>query len=143
VNSSPAVNVQHEGRNHSVIAELMGEIEQFVETRTDLFTAEIREKLPHLRNAALLSAGGGLLLLTGYLFLAVAVVVLIAAAFPHNLYSWFFGFLIVGIVSVGFGAIGAFLAKSEFSLRSILPERTLKVLKGDKDWVRREIQRKN
>ena len=108
MNASEAVNLQHDGRNHSVIAELIGEIKQLVQTRTDLFKAEIREKVPHLRNAALLGLGGGLLLVTGYLFLAIAVVVLIASAFPQNLYRWFFGFLIVGIVSVGFGAIGAF-----------------------------------
>lgn len=140
MNASEAVNLQHDGRNHSVIAELIGEIKQLVQTRTDLFKAEIREKVPHLRNAALLGLGGGLLLVTGYLFLAIAVVVLIASAFPQNLYRWFFGFLIVGIVSVGFGAIGAFLAKSELDLRSILPERTFKVLKGDKDWLKREVQ---
>jgi hypothetical protein len=133
VNSSEAVNLQHDGGDGSVIRELIGEIEQFVEARTDLFKTEIKQKLPHFRNAALLGLGGGLLLVTGYLFLAIAVVVLIGSAFPQSPYSWFFGFLIVGIVSVGFGAIGAFLAKSEFDLRSILPERTLKVLKGDKD----------
>jgi uncharacterized membrane protein YqjE len=143
VNSSEAVDPQHDGGYPSVVAELISEIEQFVQTRTDLFKAEISEKVPHLRNAVLLGLGGGLLLLTGYLFLAVAVVVLIASAFPQTPYSWFFGFLIVGVVSVGFGAIGAFLAKSEFGLKSIVPERTLKILKGDKDWVRSEIQHKN
>jgi uncharacterized membrane protein YqjE len=142
VSSSEAVNPKHNGNYPSVIAELIGEIGQFVQTRTDLFKTEIREKLPHLRNAAMLGLAGGLLLLTGYLFLALAVVVLIGSAFPDNPYRWFFGFLIVGIVSVGLGAIGAFLAKSEFSLRSILPKRTFKVLKGDKDWVKEEIRGK-
>ena len=133
------VNIQQSRRSLSVIKELIREIEQFVETRTELFRAEIREKVPHLRNAVLLGLGGGFLLVTGYLFLALAVVVLIASAFPDNPYRWFFGFLIVGIVSVGFGAIAAFLAKSEFGLRAILPERTIKVLKGDKDWVVSEV----
>jgi hypothetical protein len=54
VNSSTAVNPQQGGSYPSVIAELIGEIVQFVQTRTDLFKTEIREKLPHLRNAALL-----------------------------------------------------------------------------------------
>lgn len=119
--------------SHSVIAELIQEIAQFIESRKDLFKAEIRERLPHLRNAAILGLGGGLLLFTGYLFVAIAVIVLIASAFPQNLYRWFFGFLIVGVVSLGFGAIAAFLAKSEFDLKSILPKRTLTVLKGGKD----------
>jgi hypothetical protein len=124
-------------------AELIGEIQEFFQTRSDLFKAETRQKLPHLRNAALLGLAGGLLLLTGYLFLAIAVVVLIASAFPQNPYRWFFGFLIVGIVSVGFGAIGAFLAKSEFDLKSILPQRTLTVLKSDKEWLRSRLRNEN
>ncbi len=138
MNSSEAVNIRQHGNSPSVIAELIGEIEQFVQTRTDLFKAEMRQKLPHLRNAALLGVVGGFLLATGYLFVALAVVVLIAAAFPPGPYRWFFGFLIVGIVSVGFGAIGAFLAKSEFDFRSIVPKRTLTILKGDMDSVRSE-----
>jgi uncharacterized membrane protein YqjE len=141
VNSSEVVNaqhndVQHDDTSHSITAELINEIQQFVQTRADLFKAEIRQKLPHLLNAARMGLAGGLLLVSGYLFLALAVVVLIASAFPQNPYRWFFGFLIVGIVSVGFGAIGAFLAKSEFDLSSKPPERTLTVLKGDKDWMR-------
>lgn len=124
-------------------AELISEIQEFFETRNDLLKTEIGQKIPHLRNAVLLGLGGSLFLVTGYLFLALAVVVLIASAFPQNTYRWFFGFLIVGIVSVGFGAIGAFLAKSEVDRRSILPERTLAVLKSDKEWLKARLDKKN
>jgi hypothetical protein len=130
--------MSNNGGSPSVIAELIGEVEQFVESRSDLFKAEMRQKLPHLLNAARLVIAGGLLLLTGYLFLAIAVVVLIGSAFPQNPYRWFFGFLIVGIISAGFGAIGAFLAKSEFDLKSFLPHRTLNALKRDQDSVEGE-----
>jgi uncharacterized membrane protein YqjE len=140
VSSSEVVNVHPSGQTASVIAELIEQIAQFVQTRTELFKAEIKEKVPHLRNAALLGLAGGFLLATGYLLLAIALVILIGAAFPATPYRWFFGFLIVGVLSVGFGAIGAFLAKSEFDLRGILPERTLKVLKGDKNWLIGETQ---
>jgi hypothetical protein len=136
VTSSEVANVEHRDTSHSVAGELFSEIQQFVQTRGDLLKAEIRQKLPHLLNAAGMGLAGGLLLVTGYLFLALAVVVLIASAFPQNPYRWFFGFLIVGIVSVGFGAIGVFLAKSEFDVGFKRPERTLTVLKGDKDWMR-------
>jgi hypothetical protein len=134
VNSSEAVNANPDAKSPSVIAELISEIEKFVQTRSNSLKLEVREKLPHLLNAARLGVAGGLLLMTGYLFVAIAVVVLIASAFPQNPYRWFFGFLIVGVVSLGFGAIGAFLAKSEFDLKSILPVSTLKLLKRDEDW---------
>lgn len=136
MNDPEVADVQHNDRSPSLTTELIREIQQFVHTRGDLFKTEIKQKLPHLLNAAGMGLAGVLLLVTGYLFLALAVVVLIASAFPQNSYRWFFGFLIVGIISVGFGAIGAFLAKSEFDLGSKPPERTLTVLKGDKVWMR-------
>lgn len=136
MNSCEAVNVERIDQSHSITAELIGEIQQLLHTRGDLFKAEIKQKLPHLLNAARMGLVGALLLVTGYLFLALAVVVLIASAFPENPYRWFFGFLIVGILSVGFGAIGAFLAKSEFDQGSSPPNATLTVLREDKNWMR-------
>lgn len=136
MNGPEVVNIQHDDRSPSLTRELISEIQQFVHTRGDLFKAEIKQKLPHLLTAAGMGLAGGLLLVTGYLFLALAVVVLIASAFPQNPYRWFFGFLILGIISVGFGAIGAFLAKSEFDQGTRPPEHTLTVLKGDKAWMR-------
>jgi hypothetical protein len=136
VNSTQAVDIECDDMSHSVTAELLREIQQFLHTRGDLFKAEIKQKVPHLLNAAGMVVAGGLLLVTGYLFLALAVIVLIASAFPQNPYRWFFGFLIVGIVSVGFGAIGAFLAKSEFGQGFKPPEHTLMVLRSDKVWMR-------
>lgn len=134
--SEVVVNVEHDDMRHSRTAELVSEIQDFLRTRSDLLKAEIRQKLPHLLSAAGMGVAGAILLITGYLFLALAVVVLIASAFPQNPYRWFFGFLIVGIVSVGFGAIGAFLAKSEFDSGFKPPEHTLTVLRGDKLWMR-------
>lgn len=123
-------------------AELISEVESFFRTRSELLKIEIKEKVPQLSTAAKLGVAGGLLLLTGYFFLALAVVVLIGAAFPNSPYRWFFGFLIVGVVSAGFGAVAAFLAKSQLDLNSMKPERTLTVLKNDKEWVRSEIRQR-
>lgn len=121
-------------------ADLISELESFVRTRGELFRAEITQKLPRLSTAAMLGGAGALLLVTGYLFLALALVILIGTAFPQSPYRWFFGFVIVGVVSLGFGAAAAFVAKSQLELKSIKPERTLEVLKSDKDWIRKEIE---
>lgn len=138
--SSPEViRVAPDRRVFTVISDLVHEVEQFVRTHIELLKAEMSEKLPHLRNAVVLTLGAALFLVTGYLFLALALVVLIASAFPANIYRWFFGFLIIGILTTGFGAIAAFLAKSEFDPKSMLPHRTLAVLKHDKEWISEEV----
>jgi uncharacterized membrane protein YqjE len=139
VSNPEAIRVEPDRRVSSVIGDLIHEMDQFFRTHIELLKAEMREKFPHLRNAVLLTFGATLFLVTGYLFLALALVVLIASAFPANVYRWFFGFLIIGILTAGFGAIAAFLAKSEFDPKSMLPRRTLTVLKHDKDWIREEV----
>ena len=125
----------------STVGELIHEIGQYLQTCTDIFKTEIRERLLPSRTVMLLALGGALFLAIGYLLLAIAVVVLIGSAFPANPYRWFFGSATVGILAVGFGAIGAFLTEPGFVMRSLLPKHTLSVLKGDKDWVMSEIQR--
>lgn len=140
--SSPdAVNATHHDTPSSIASKLISETKQFIETRIDLFKTEVKQKLPRLRGALLLGVTGGVFLVMAYLFFAIAVVLLIGSAFPQNAYRWFFGFATVGILTVGFGAIGVFVGKSELGLRSILPKHTLSVLKNDKDWVASEIQR--
>ncbi len=125
-------------------SELIAELEDFVRTRSELFKAEISQKLPRLSQAAMLGAAGAVLLVTGYLFLALALVILIGMAFPPSPYRWFFGFAIVGVLTLGFGAAAAFVAKSQLELKTIKPERTIEVLKSDRAWLRSEIeQQKN
>ena len=141
MSSSEPVNPKQNDTPSSVISKLISEIKQSIETRVDLFKTEIKQKLPRLRSALLLGVTGGVFLAMAYLFFAIAAVVLIASAFSQNPYRWFFGFFTVGILTVGFGAIGAFVSRSELNLRSILPKRTLGVLKDDRDWVASEIRR--
>lgn len=140
--SSPdAINATQHDTPSSIVSKLISETKQFLETRIDLFKTEVKQKLPRLRGALLLGVTGGVFLVMAYLFFAIAVVLLIGSAFPQNAYRWFFGFATVGILTVGFGAIGMFVSKSELGLRSILPKHTLSVLKDDRDWVASEIQR--
>lgn len=141
MSSSEPVNPKQNDTPSSVISKLISEIKQSIETRVDLFKTEIKQKLPRLRSALLLGVTGGVFLAMAYLFFPIAAVVLIASAFPQNPYRWLFGFFTVGILTVGFGAIGAFVSRSTLNLRSILPKRTLGVLKDDRDWVASEIRR--
>jgi Putative Actinobacterial Holin-X, holin superfamily III len=136
----PEVGNAAQSRSPSAVSQLVFEIGEFIQTRSDLLKAAIRQQLPSLRIAILLGMTGGILLLAAYLLFTIAIVVLVGSAFPANPYRWFFGFLVVGVFSTGAGAIGVFLTKSELTLRSALPKRTLRVLKGDRKWMMSEIQ---
>lgn len=129
------------GRNiASLLAEIKDEIRDFLQTRIAIFKTELREKSQNLKTAAILAVSGLLLLTTAYMLLTLALVGLVAAAFPTSAYRWFFAFLAVGIFWSILGGIAAYFAKRELELKGLLPKRTLEVLKGDKVWVQTEVK---
>ena len=127
-------------RVSEILTQMKGEFVEFVQTRIAMLRTELRESL-RLAKVALPFIGVAVLLLgTAFLLFTGALVGLVLAAFPHSLYRWFLACLIVGLFWGGIGAAAAYLAKREFQSRSVLPKRTLEVLKGDKLWIESEVR---
>ena len=121
-----------------VVAEIKDETKEFVQTRVQMFQAELREKVATWKSGALLAGVGVLLLGTAYLLLTLALVGLVAVAFWGSPYAWFLAFLIVGALWGIIGGILAFLAVREFRRQGIAPKKTLEVLREDKMWLQSE-----
>jgi uncharacterized membrane protein YqjE len=121
-----------------VVAEIKDETKEFVQTRVQMFKAELREKVATWKSGALLAGVGVLLLGTAYLLLTLALVGLVAVAFWGSPYAWFLAFLIVGAFWGIIGGILAFLAVREFRRQGIAPKKTLEVLREDKMWLQSE-----
>jgi len=124
----------------AIVSEMKQELRDFAETRIQLFTREVKEKLGRLKVAAPLAAVAIILLGTAYLLITSAVVALIAIAFGGAAYRWVFAFGIVAIVWAALGAIALYIAKSELELKRLLPQKTIQVLKEDKTWMQREVR---
>ena len=121
-----------------VVAEIKDETKEFVQTRVQMFKAELREKVATWKSGALLAGVGVVLLGTAYLLLTLALVGLVAVAFWGSPYAWFLAFLIVGAFWGIIGGILAFLAVREFRRQGIAPKKTLEVLREDKMWLQSE-----
>jgi hypothetical protein len=131
----------HNGRSLAeIVADLKEEAKEFVGTRIEMFRSELRERTAVLKVAAPLGAIGALLLTTAYLLFTLAIVALTATLFENSPYRWFFAFGIVAVVWTLFGGIFLYYAKRKFELRSLIPKRTLEVLKGDKIWIETEAR---
>jgi uncharacterized membrane protein YqjE len=136
----------HESRSASangrslteVILEIRDEVSEFVQTRSQLLAAELRERLASSGKAAVYGAVAIVLLGTGFLLLTLALVGLVAVAFWGSPYAWFFAFLIVAVVWLSLGAMMALGARRSFS--GITPKKTLEILRKDKIWLRSEVQ---
>ena len=138
----PATGEVHEnGRGVAeILTEMKSEFVEFVQTRTTMLTTELREKWQMLRVAIPLAGVGALFLITSFLLLSGALVGLVLAAFPNSIYRWFFACLIVGVFWAILGAAAAYFAIREFQVRSMMPKRTLEVLRGDKLWIETEVR---
>src|ERR1700692_1446856 len=123
-----------------VLSDAKQELQEFVQTRFQLLTTELEQKFKLLKVAAMLGAIAALLLSTTYLLFTLALAALVAATFADNPYRWVFGFLAVGSFWAILGAVAGYFAKREFALKEITPNRTIKVLKGDKIWIQSEAK---
>ena len=130
----------HAGRSiASIAAEMKQELKDFVDTRVAMLKAEFRDKVTHWKIAAPLAGAGVVLVSTAYLLITLSLVAL-AAVFISSQYRWFFAFLIVGILWALLGVAALYIAKREFGLHRLLPQKTIEVLKEDKAWIQREAR---
>ena len=123
----------------AIAAEMKQELKEFVETRIAMLKSELREKIAHWKIAAPLAGIGVVFLGTAYLLITLALVAL-AAAFIDSPYRWFFALIGVGVLWALLGGVAVYIAKREFELNRLMPEKTLEVLKGDKVWLQKEAR---
>ena len=124
----------------AIITEMKEELKDLVQTRIEMFRAELHEKLKTLKIAAPLAGLGALLLGTAYLLFTMALVGLVVAFFRDNPYRWFFAFAAVAVLWTLLGGIAAYFAKREFELKGLMPRKTIEVLKEDKLWIQAEAK---
>jgi cell division protein FtsW (lipid II flippase) len=124
----------------SLLLEMKEELKEFTETRAAMLKTELQEKLKIMKIAAPLALVGVVLLGTAYLLLTLALVGLALAFLQGNPFRWFFAFLVVGFVWAVLGAIATYFAMREFQSGSLMPKRTIAVLKGDKLWIQSEVK---
>jgi len=123
-----------------LVCDATEEIKEFAQTRFAMLKAELTQKFQLLKVGVLLAAVAGTLMATAYILLTLALVALIASAFPGSPFRWVFGFLAVGVLWAILGSIVAYLARREFVVNRLTPERTIQVLKGDKIWIQGEAK---
>lgn len=136
--------MNHEVPNDKNVAALLSEmkeqLKEFAQTRFAMLKAELQEKVRVAKASAPLAVIGILLLSTAYLLLTIALVGLIAAAFPHNPFRWAIAFGLIGVLWAILGAGAAYAAIRAIMSKGLAPRRTVEVLKADKLWFQSEVK---
>jgi cell division protein FtsW (lipid II flippase) len=72
--------------------------------------------------------------------ITLALVALAAVFIGDTPYRWFFALLGVGVLWTVLSGISLYIAKREFELNRLMPQKTMAVLKGDKLWLQNEAR---
>ena len=139
MNSRAEMN-PHERSLAAILGEMKQELKEFVETRVAMVKSEFHDKLAHWKVAAPLAGAGVLFLSTAYLLITLALVALAAVFIGETPYRWFFALLAVGALWAVLGGVFLYIAKREFKLSRLMPQKTVEVLKGDKLWLQQEAR---
>jgi uncharacterized membrane protein YqjE len=126
----------------SLIGRLGEDIVTLLETKLGLLQLEIKEDVnAYLRG--LVSIGvGGIIAVVGFSLLNVAIAFLVSTLFEQTLLSqpvkYALGFIIIGVIDLVIGAAVIIRAKDRLAKQNITPERSIKELEKDKQWLKRE-----
>jgi hypothetical protein len=121
-----------------VAAELKNDARDFVSTRLQMLTQEMKEKLAVWKAAIPILIVAALMAATAFLTLTFALVSFFAGIFQPSPWAWCFGALIV--TAIYFIVAGGlfYLGKRELTQAGVAPTRTLRVLKEDQIWIQKE-----
>lgn len=122
------------------IREVADEIKQSLHTRFEMLRRELRENLDAWKVALPVAAVAAVLLGTAYILFVSAVAALIALGFAPSPFRWVIAFAIVGAIWSVPGAIMAYFALNKLRKPPVVPQKTLEVLKADKEWLESEIK---
>jgi predicted RND superfamily exporter protein len=124
----------------ATLNEAKNEFKDFVETRIAMLRSEMREKGRQVKAAAPLSILGALFAVTAWFLLTAAIVAVLMVAFQGSPYASFLALLIVGVAYAVIGGAALWMGYGRLTKESLLPERTINVLKEDKVWLENETR---
>lgn len=124
----------------ALLSEMKEQLKEFAQTRFEMLKAELEEKVKVAKASAPLVIIGVVLLSTAYLLITLALVGLIAAAFPENPFRWAIAFGAIGILWAMVGAGAVYAAIRAIKSKGLAPRRTVEVLKADKLWFQSEVK---
>jgi uncharacterized membrane protein YqjE len=122
-----------------LLQSLKHELSEFISTRVQIAIAEMKEKTTAWKAAVPLLGAALLFAWMAFTCLTFAFVALIAESLTGD-YAWAVAAGIVAVAYIVIGGIAGWLGYSELKDESIVPERTLRVLKADQNWIKNETR---
>lgn len=122
-----------------VLHEIKDDLKEFVQTRIEMLTGELRDKVNTWKLSLPMMLGALLLAWSAFLTLTFALVAALRPLFGEQ-WGWALAALVVGVFYLMVAGVVAWLAYRELKYAGVAPERTLRVLKQDQVWFQNEAR---
>ncbi len=127
----------------TLIGRLGEDLVTLLDTKLELLKIEMKEDINAFVRGSLSIGVGGLMVVLGFSLANIAFAFLVSALFEKTQLSqplrYAFGFIIAGVIYLVIGGIVILRAKKRLAKQDLSPERSLKELEKDKQWLKREL----
>ena len=119
----------------TLLSDLASETILLIRQELALLKAELHEKFSRVGQGATALGAGALIAYSGWLVLLAAAVLGLATVLP----AWLAA-LIVALVALAIGGALIYIGKSRFDADSLMPQRSLRSLREDEQWLRERLR---
>ena len=119
----------------TLLSDLASETILLIRQELALLKAELHEKFSRVGQGATALGAGALIAYSGWLVLLAAAVLGLATVLP----AWLAA-LIVALVALAIGGALVYIGKSRFDADSLMPQRSLRSLREDEQWLRERLR---
>jgi hypothetical protein len=119
----------------TLLSDLASETILLIRQELALLKAELHEKFSRVGQGATALGAGALIAYSGWLVLLAAAVLGLATVLP----AWLAA-LIVALVALAIGGALVYIGKSRFGADALMPQRTLRSLREDEQWLRERLR---
>lgn len=140
--STPAV-IEKDESLPSLFSRLGDDVMQLFDTKLSLLKVEIKEEANEYARDGIMIGVGGVIAAIGFALFNVAVAFGISTLFANVDISqpakYAIGFLTAGVLYLIVGFIVITTMKKRLAKQSLVPDRTVKELRKDKQWLKNEL----
>jgi len=140
--STPAV-IEKDESLPSLFSRLGDDVMQLFDTKLSLLKVEIKEEVNEYARDGIMIGVGGVIAAIGFALFNVAVAFGISTLFANVDISqpakYAIGFLTAGVLYLIVGFIVITTMKNRLAKQSLVPDRTVKELRKDKQWLKNEL----
>ncbi len=119
----------------TLLSDLASETILLIRQELALLKAELHEKFSRVGQGMTALGAGALIAYSGWLVLLAAAVLGLATVLP----AWLAA-LIVALVALAIGGALVYIGKSRFDADALMPQRSLRSLREDEQWLRERLR---